>query len=142
MLKTSPVSPSDPNGYPITATDPSSAPTPGFTFIEVLIALLLCALLIGVLASAVIHLAQVDRGTVDLRAAALHLQTIACRHYIETSEPHDAPEAIAANWVITVDDVESEQESVLTPWHVWSAAPKNAQSPPNTISLRAGYEGW
>lgn len=114
----------------------------GFTFIEVLIALLLCVLMIGVLASAVMHITRLDRRTGTVRETLYHLQTVACRTYLGAPTPEAAVAGLTPEWEYGRSEVEVTIGDQRTPWVVWRIDPGPSATVPREIGLRAGYEGW
>ena len=104
----------------------------GFTFVEVLIAILLCALLIGVLTSVVIHVGHLDRRTLALRSTKTELQTIVCRAYLGSRSQKD----LATKWKADVKSKVTGEDKQNRFWHSWTSRSGH------TISLRAEHEQW
>lgn len=98
----------------------------GFTFIEVLIALLMAALLAGVTCSSLSLVARTEARILQLQQATLHLQTLATHLALLslTLDPHDGkPPDFGPNWTAEpqnpIPDPEDDQ-STWTPWRLTS----------------------
>ena len=113
----------------------------GFTFIEVLIAMLLCVLMIGALTSAVVHITRLDRQTGTVRKTVYHLQTLACRTYLGAPASDDIVAGLPTEWEYTQSQVQVTVGDQQVPWVIWGIDP-GPSTVPREISLRTAYEGW
>jgi prepilin-type N-terminal cleavage/methylation domain-containing protein len=114
----------------------------GFTFVEILIAILIATLLAGVVCTALIQIARTERSAGNLREAAFRLQTVACRSYLDQNTPKEISALFAPEWSAdaprdTVDDERGE-----TPWVTWHLVPDESPDRAYSISLRAGRGAW
>ncbi len=93
----------------------------GFTLVEVLVALLLVMVLVGVTGQGLITvLNQEQRGAAD-RQAALLIETVACRHFLGL-EPDPAPVVLGAAWSVAQADLPPSGGS-LAGWVSYQLAP-------------------
>ena len=96
--------------------------TDGFTFIEVLIALLMAALLAGVASASLSRVARTEGRILRLEEAGLHLQTLATHRTLLslTVDLHDGGDPdIGPNWKLDRRDVETEQDNETAAWVEW-----------------------
>lgn len=113
-----------------------------FTFVEVLIALALCALLVATVSSALIHLTRIERRTTLLREAPFHLQTLACQSYLDLAPVADLPAGLPPAWSAQSQTEVTEDDEQQTPWLCWRLAVADDPAFAYTLSLRDGLGPW
>ncbi len=114
----------------------------GFTFVEILIAILIAALLSGVVCTALIQISRTERSAGNLRQAAFRLQTVACRSYLDQNTPAEISALFAPDWSAEVTRENVEEEETKTPWVTWHLVPEQSPDRAYSISLRAGLGAW
>jgi prepilin-type N-terminal cleavage/methylation domain-containing protein len=97
----------------------------GFTFLEVLIALLIVTMAIGITATAAVQVIQSEQAARDLSDAAQHLQTLACRTYLHEEENHRVDGTLAGDWRTVQEKTVTGEESKETAWITWSVQRRN-----------------
>jgi len=99
----------------------------GFTFLEVLIALVVSALLIGVACSGVIRSLTAERTAQWVREGGFLVQQAATRQYLEIDQ------AVTDDWQVVTDKVETGTPPDVERWLVLSASPR--ERPSLTVKL-------
>lgn len=97
--------------------------TRGFTFLEVLIALLIISMAVGVTASATVQIFRSEKAGRDLNDAALHLQTLACRNYILDQEDRTVDGSLSKGWRTARVETTTGKDDRKTTWTTWSVWP-------------------
>jgi prepilin-type N-terminal cleavage/methylation domain-containing protein len=114
----------------------------GFTFIEVLIALGVVALLITVSCMALIHVLRTEKRSKDLGEARHHLQTVACRAYLDLDTPSDVDALIKPGWTAEAERRLIGENEEQVPWMVWAVRPVDETELHYAIAVRAGLGPW
>jgi prepilin-type N-terminal cleavage/methylation domain-containing protein len=108
------------------AEHPSPVHNDGFTFIEVLMALLMAALLTGVTCASLSLVARTEGRILQLQQASLHLQTLATHLALLslTLDPHDGntPE-FGPDWTAEREDPIPDPEDDQLAWTPWRLTP-------------------
>ena len=112
----------------------------GFTFIEILIALLICALLVGAVCTAMIHVLRLEKRTMIQREIPFELQTLACRTYLGLEAPKDIAAALPPDWLAEAEHIETVDQK--TAWIIWRLAPADDGSLVYSMAIRAGLGPW
>ena len=114
----------------------------GFTFVEILIAILIATFLTSVVCTALIQISRTERSAGNLREAAFRLQTIACRSYLDQSTPTEISALFAPDWTAEITRETVEDEGGKTPWVTWHLVPDQSPDRAYSLSLRAGLGSW
>ena len=105
----------------------------GFTFVEVLVALLVAALLVSAASSALITSLAAERTAARMQEATLLVPTIASREYLQPGETNGA---LHADWAVNSDVVETKGASATNTWRMWTMSPKDRPLLTMTFALR------
>jgi prepilin-type N-terminal cleavage/methylation domain-containing protein len=105
----------------------------GFTFVEVLIALLVAALLASAAASALITSLRAEETAARLEEAALLVPSVFAR---SCRGPEETNLVTAAGWTTNSDVFETRSESATNMWRVWMMFPADRPSLSVTLALR------
>jgi prepilin-type N-terminal cleavage/methylation domain-containing protein len=109
----------------------------GFTFLEVLIALLIVTMAIGVTAGAAVQVIHSEQAASDLRDAALHLQTLACRTYLHDKEDGSVDGGLSGGWQSAHEEKVTANNEQETFWTTWSIRPRKGRASRSyTLSFR------
>jgi len=116
--------------------------TDGFTFVEVLIALLLCTLLVSVICTSLIRIANARLRIHYLDLAALEVQRIACMTYLD-KDPFEADGTQRRHdWSARQRDVSGAALESPHRWRTWTVAPAEDPGFTTSFSLRADVPPW
>ena len=122
------------------ARSKSDRPLAAFTFVEALISLMICAVLIGAVCAALIHVAQMEKRAAILRQTPLLLQTLACRTYLAQESPREIAAHLPGDWLAESEDLSEGDES--TRWLIWRLSPGNDVSLVYPIAIRSAEAPW
>ncbi len=112
----------------------ASRPAPnGFTFVEVLVALLAATLLVFAASSALITSLRAEETAARLAAGSLLVHTVYTRACLN---PEDANGPAATDWAVSSDLFETRTEAATNRWRVWMMFPKAQPSLGITLALR------
>lgn len=129
---------------PAEACFPRTSPpgAEGFTFVEVLIALLLCTLLVSVVCTSLIRIANARIRVHYLDLAALEVQRIACLTYLD-KDPREADGTRdAGEWTARQKDVSGAGLDLPQRWMTWTVAPADDPGFTTSFSLRSDLPPW
>ena len=104
----------------------------GFTLIEVLVALGLCAVLAAAVASAVAFSARVERIADSAGEASLLLQSL---YAAQRLRPDDLPDAPRGWNVARTDDPVVLPDETIRKWHLLAIAQDRCDVPPFTLRI-------
>jgi len=115
---------------PRTSPAPVSRQNEGFTFIEVLVALIVAGLLVGVSSVSLITSLRAEQNAAWLRDAVPIIRQITTRTWMGTAteEPVTNPD-----WDITTT---VDTEDSLNPWQMWMISPRQRPSLRVTLASR------
>jgi prepilin-type N-terminal cleavage/methylation domain-containing protein len=105
----------------------------GFTFVEVLVALLVAAILVAAASSTLIASLSAEQTAARLQDAGLLAQTIASRTHRRAEETNQVAQA---DWAVSSDVIEVKDESATNTWRVWLFFPKDRPSLAVSLALR------
>jgi prepilin-type N-terminal cleavage/methylation domain-containing protein len=105
----------------------------GFTFVEVLVALLAASLLVSAAASALITSLRAEQTAAHLRTGALLVQAVFARNCLDAGETNGVPDT---DWAMTSDLFETRTETATNTWRVWVLFPNDRPSLSVTLALR------
>ena len=111
----------------------------GFTFAEVLIALLIVALATGVIASAIVQVLRSEQRARDLKDATLQLQTLVCRAYLYGTGDRDLNDSLPSGWQTD----RNEHPMGDTSWTTWSVQRKGEGTAyRHAVAIRTRSTPW
>ncbi len=108
----------------------------GFTFIEVLAALVIAALLVGATCSALLTTLRAEQLAGHLRTAGLMSQQIIAECY-RGQAPTQLMKQAEAEWTLASNTVFQTVEESNQAWQVWTLSPRDRPSLSIQISLRS-----
>ncbi len=107
----------------------------GFTFVEVIIALLVTAILVSVACSSLITSLKAEQTANYQRDASLLVNRLATEARMESASTGLVTSA-GSEWEITSDDVETGEGPAAISWRVWILYPRERPSLTVTFSSR------
>ena len=119
-----------------------SNPDSGFTFVEVLIALLLCTLLVSVICTALIRISNARIRVHHLDLAGLEVQRIACLTYLDKDPLGADGTQPPGEWNARQKDVSGAGLDSPQRWRTWIVAPEEDPGFTTAFSLRSDVPSW
>ena len=112
----------------------------GFTFTEVLISLMICSLLVGTVCASLIHILRTEKRTTLLQDIPLHLQTLACRTYLNGGPQQNTTVSLPAKWLADSEEYSFEDEEIN--WTIWRLSPPDQPSFVSSHAVRSDVRAW
>ena len=112
---------------PRTSPVPMNSPRRGFTFVEVLVALVMCSLMIAGLTTALITVLKAEQQAAWLRDAQRMTTELSSQHYLGHS-PTGLLSRTAADWDLTDELIRQTTEETTLVWRVWTLTPLDRPS--------------
>lgn len=111
----------------------------GFTFLEVMIALLMCMLMVSVISSSLYTVLQAEQLSIQLNSSSLALETLACRVAVQTIDKKNLEQSFAPDWILTQGDLQLDNG---TTWNTMSLAADETSSVVAPLAVRVDLADW
>ena len=109
----------------------------GFTFLEVLIALAVAAILVTVACTALVTALRAEQGAGHLREAGLLIGSIQAETWLGDGDDTPYPAEAFPNWEITASTEDTLTGDEQIEWEVWTLAPRDRPSLRTSFAMRA-----